>query len=124
SDVCSSDLGDLGVMDEEGYITIVDRKKDMINTGGENVSSREIEETIYQMDGVSEVAVIGIPDTYWIEAVMAVVVPKEGAHLTDEAVMSFCRERLSGFKVPKHVDFINTLPKNPSGKVLKRLLRD
>ncbi|HLR09566.1 MAG TPA: fatty acyl-CoA synthetase [Bacillota bacterium] len=116
--------GDLGVMDEEGYITIVDRKKDMINTGGENVSSREIEETIYQMDGVSEVAVIGIPDAYWIEAVMAVVVPKEGTYLTEEAVMSFCRERLSRFKVPKHVDFINTLPKNPSGKVLKRSLRD
>src|SRR5699024_3356839 len=116
--------GDLGVMDEEGYIRIVERKKDMINTGGENVASRESEEAIYKMDGVSEVAVIGSPDAYWIEAVMAVVVPKEGTYLTDEAVMSFCRERLSRFKVPKHVDFINTLPKNPSGKVLKRSLRD
>src|SRR5699024_437951 len=111
-------------MDEEGYMTIVNGKKDMIYTGGENVSSREIEETIYQMDGVSEVSVIGIPDAYWFEAVMAVVVPKEGTYLTEEAVMSFCRERLSRFKVPKHVDFINTLPKNPSGKVLKRSLRD
>src|SRR5699024_10727244 len=116
--------GDLGVMDEEGYITIVDRKKDMINTGGVNVSSREVEETIYQMDGVSEVAVVGIPDEYWMEAVTAVVVPKEGAELTEAAVMTFCKERLSKFKVPKHVDFADELPKNPSGKVLKRTLRD
>src|SRR5699024_1283016 len=116
--------GDLGVMDEEGYITMVDRKKNMINTGGENVSSREIEETIYQMDGVSEVAVIDIADSYWIAAVMAVVIPKEEAYMTEEAVMSFCRECLSRFQMQKHVDYINTLPKKPSGKVLKRSLRD
>lgn len=116
--------GDLGVMDEENYVTIVDRKKDMINTGGVNVSSREVEETIYQMDGVSEVAVVSIPDAYWIEAVTAIIVPKEGASLTSEAVEEFCRERLSKFKVPKYVDFTNHLPKNPSGKVLKRSLRD
>ncbi|MFC4559067.1 acyl-CoA synthetase [Virgibacillus kekensis] len=116
--------GDLGVMDEEGYITIVDRKKDMINTGGVNVSSREVEETIYQMDGVSEVAVISIPDAYWIEAVTAIIVPKEGATLQKEDVVEFCRERLSKFKVPKYVDFAEELPKNPSGKVLKRSLRD
>ncbi|SHG19377.1 fatty acyl-CoA synthetase [Ornithinibacillus halophilus] len=116
--------GDLGVMDEEGYITIIDRKKDMINTGGVNVSSREVEETIYQMDGVSEVAVISIPDKYWIEAVTAVIVPKEGVTLLEEEVIAFCRERLSKFKVPKYVDFTDSLPKNPSGKVLKRSLRD
>ncbi|MFB4166985.1 acyl-CoA synthetase [Virgibacillus sp. JSM 102003] len=116
--------GDLGVMDEEGYITIVDRKKDMINTGGVNVSSREVEETIYQMDGVSEVAVVSIPDPYWIEAVTAIIVPKEGASLTEDGVAEFCRERLSKFKVPKYVDFTDELPKNPSGKVLKRSLRD
>lgn len=116
--------GDLGVMDEEGYITIIDRKKDMINTGGVNVSSREVEETIYQMDGVSEVAVISIPDAYWIEAVTAIIVPKEGARLTEERVEQFCRERLSKFKIPKHVSFAEELPKNPSGKVLKRSLRD
>lgn len=116
--------GDLGVMDEEGYITIVDRKKDMINTGGVNVSSREVEETIYQMNGVSEVAVISIPDAYWIEAVTAIIVPKEGASLMEKEVVDFCRERLSKFKVPKYVDFAEVLPKNPSGKVLKRSLRD
>nr|WP_172840543.1 acyl-CoA synthetase [Virgibacillus phasianinus] len=116
--------GDLGVMDDEGYITIVDRKKDMINTGGVNVSSREVEETIYQLDGVSEVAVVSIPDAYWIEAVTAVIVQKEGANLTKEDVIKFCRSKLSTFKVPKYVDFTVTLPKNPSGKVLKRSLRD
>src|SRR5699024_5268859 len=80
-------IGDLGVMDEEGYITIIDRKKDMINTVGVNVSSREVEETVYQIDGVAEVAVIGIPDAYWIEDVTAIILPKEGAKLNKEAVM-------------------------------------
>ncbi|MFC3038768.1 fatty acyl-CoA synthetase [Virgibacillus xinjiangensis] len=116
--------GDLGMMDEEGYITIVDRKKDMINTGGVNVSSREVEETIYQLDGVSEVAVVSIPDAYWIEAVTAIVVPKKGIELTKEQVVDFCKEKLSKFKIPKYVDFTDELPKNPSGKVLKRSLRD
>src|SRR5699024_1685151 len=81
--------GDLGVMDEESYITIVDRKKDMINTGGENVSSREIEETIYEMEEVAEVAVISIPDPRWIEAVSAIIVSKEGAKVTEEEVIDF-----------------------------------
>lgn len=115
--------GDLGVMDDEGYITIVDRKKDMINTGGVNVSSREVEEVIYQLEGVSEVAVIGVPDDYWIEAVTAIIVPKPGADLTEEKVMAFCRETLSKYKVPKQVELTQELPKNPSGKVLKRSLR-
>lgn len=116
--------GDLGVMDEEGYITIIDRKKDMINTGGVNVSSREVEETIYQLEGVSEVAVISVPDQYWIEAVTAIVVLKNGVCLTKKQVIAFCRKKLSSFKVPKYVVFTETLPKNPSGKVLKRTLRD
>ncbi|WP_430787995.1 fatty acyl-CoA synthetase [Virgibacillus flavescens] len=116
--------GDLGAMDEEGYITIIDRKKDMINTGGVNVSSREVEETIYQLDGVSEVAVISIPDAYWIEAVTAVIVLKDNASVTKDDVTNFCKKKLSTFKVPKYVEFADTLPKNPSGKVLKRSLRD
>ncbi|WP_106498197.1 acyl-CoA synthetase [Lentibacillus sp. Marseille-P4043] len=116
--------GDLGVMDEDGYVTIIDRKKDMINTGGVNVSSREVEEMIYQLEGVSEVAVVGIPDAYWIEAVTAIIVPKAGANLTKETVLEFCKANLSTFKAPKYVDFAETLPKNPSGKVLKRSLRD
>ncbi|MBM7600282.1 fatty-acyl-CoA synthase [Virgibacillus halotolerans] len=116
--------GDLGVMDDEGYVTIVDRKKDMINTGGENVSSREVEEIIYQIDGVSEVAVIRIPDAYWIEAVTAIIVLKEGKSLTTDDVIDFCKAKLAKYKVPKHVEFIKDMPKNPSGKVLKRALRD
>lgn len=115
--------GDLGVMDEEGYITVVDRKKDIINTGGVSVSSREVEETIYQMKEVAEVAVIGIPDDYWIEAITAIVVLKEKESLTEKELIDFCKEKLSTFKTPKHVYFTDSLPKNPSGKVLKKDLR-
>ncbi|MDW0109447.1 fatty acyl-CoA synthetase [Sporosarcina aquimarina] len=115
--------GDLGIMDDEGYITIVDRKKDMINTGGVNVSSREVEEVIYEMEAVSEVAVISIPDSYWIEAVTAIIVTKESHLVTEQEVIDFCKTRLSSFKTPKHVYFAEELPKNPSGKVLKRSLR-
>lgn len=115
--------GDLGVMDEEGYITIVDRKKDMIKSGGENIASREVEEVIYQHPHVSEVAVIGVPHPYWIEAVTAVVVPKPGQHLEPEAIIAFCKQRLSSFKVPKYAVIAEQLPRNPSGKILKRELR-
>jgi fatty-acyl-CoA synthase len=115
--------GDLATIDDEGYITVVDRKKDMIKTGGENVSSREVEEAIYRLAGVSEVAVVGLPDPYWIEAVTAVVVAKPGAALDEAAVIAHCRERIAHFKVPKRVVFVDALPKNPSGKLLKRELR-
>jgi fatty-acyl-CoA synthase len=116
--------GDLGVMSEDGYLTVVDRKKDMIKTGGENVASREVEEAIYQMDGVAEVAVFGVAHPRWIEAVTAVVVPKPGAVLTEEAVISHTRKQLAGYKTPKRVIIADVLPKNPSGKILKRQLRD
>jgi len=116
--------GDLGTMDDEGYVTIVDRKKDMINTGGVNVSSREVEETIYEMDGIAEVAVISIPDAYWIEAIAAIIVLKDKAVLTEEKVIDFCKSQLSSFKAPKYVYFTEDLPKNPSGKILKRSLRE
>ncbi|USG63825.1 acyl-CoA synthetase [Brevibacillus ruminantium] len=115
--------GDLGIMDEEGYITVVDRKKDMIKSGGENVASREVEEVIYQHPLVSEVAVIGIPDPYWIEAVTAVVVPKAGEVLQAADILDFCKARLSSFKAPKYVVISENLPRNPSGKILKRELR-
>jgi len=116
--------GDLARRDEEGYITIVDRRKDMIKSGGENVSSREVEETIYQLTEVAEVAVIGLLDPTWIEAVTAVVVLKEHHSITTAQIVSHCAARLSPFKVPKRVFFAEHLPKNPSGKVLKRLLRE
>ncbi len=115
--------GDLGIIDDEGYITVVDRKKDMIKTGGENVASREVEEAIYSIEGVSEVAVIGTPDEKWIEAVTAIIVTKSGHTLAADFVIAECHKRLSKFKVPKHIVFAASLPKNPSGKVLKRELR-
>ncbi len=115
--------GDLGVMSADGYLSVVDRKKDMIKSGGENVASREIEEAIYQLDGVAEVAVFGIAHPRWIEAVVAAVVPRAGSGLTVAAVEEYCRANLAGFKRPKYVTLVDTLPKNPSGKVLKRDLR-
>jgi fatty-acyl-CoA synthase len=116
--------GDLATIDDEGYITVVDRKKDMIKTGGENVASREVEEAIYRLAGVSEVAVIGLPHPRWVEAVVAVVVPKAGAALDEAAVLAHCNAVLAGFKAPKRVVFAEALPKNPSGKLLKRSLRE
>ena len=115
--------GDLGMIDEEGYITVVDRKKDMIKSGGENVASREVEEMIYRLPQVSEVAVIGLPDPKWVEAVTAVIVVKAGQTLEEAAVMAHCDQHMAGFKCPKRVFFADTLPKNPSGKLLKRDLR-
>lgn len=115
--------GDLATVDADGYVTVVDRKKDMINTGGENVSSREVEETIYLLPQVSEVAVIGLPHERWIEQVTAVIVLKDGHAAEADHIMEHCREHLAHFKVPKRVEFIASLPKNPSGKILKRDLR-
>ncbi|MFL5451283.1 MAG: fatty acyl-CoA synthetase [Myxococcales bacterium] len=115
--------GDLATVDEEGYITVVDRKKDMIKSGGENVASREVEEKIYQHPAVSEVAVVGLPDPYWVEAVTAVVVVKSGNSLDEAALIQHCKSRMAPFKVPKRVVFLESLPKNPSGKLLKRELR-
>jgi fatty-acyl-CoA synthase len=115
--------GDLGVIDERGYLSVVDRKKDMIKSGGENVASREVEEAIYAMDGVAEVEVFGIRHPKWIEAVTAVVVPKSGASVTVEQVQAHARESLAPFKRPKYVVIADSLPKNPSGKILKKDLR-
>ncbi|MEN6474546.1 MAG: fatty acyl-CoA synthetase [Syntrophaceae bacterium] len=116
--------GDLGMFDADGYLYVVDRKKDMIKTGGENVASREVEEVLYQYPGIEEVAVIGLPDPKWIEIVAAVVVPKQGALITDKDLIAFCKERLAGFKCPKRIVVVDKLPKNPSGKILKRKLKE
>jgi fatty-acyl-CoA synthase len=116
--------GDLARVDSEGYIYIVDRKKDVIKTGGENVSSREVEEAIYRLPGVAEVAVVAVPDPVWIEAVTAVVVVKQGATLTENEVITHCRASMAGFKTPKRVLFRDHLPKSAAGKLLKRELRD
>ncbi len=116
--------GDLGTIDDEGFISVVDRKKDMIKTGGENVASREVEETIYRMPQVSEVAVIGVAHPHWVEAVVAVVVLKAGHAAAEDDVLAHCVGQLASFKTPKKVVFVASLPKNPSGKLLKRELRD
>ncbi len=115
--------GDLGILDSDGYLTVVDRKKDMIKTGGENVASREVEEAIYQHPAVAEVAVFGLPHPRWIEAVTAAVVVREGQAVTEVELIAHCRERLGSFKVPKHLVLVDALPKNASGKLLKRELR-
>lgn len=116
--------GDLGYVDEDGCLFVVDRKKDMIKSGGENVASREVEEAIYALDGVAEVAVFGVPHPKWVEAVAAVVVPKAGVELTPEQVVDHARSVLAHFKAPKYVEIAEALPKNPSGKILKRQLRE
>jgi fatty-acyl-CoA synthase len=115
--------GDLGILDDEGYLYVVDRKKDMIKTGGENVASREVEEALYQLDGIAEVAVFGISHPHWIEAVTAVVVPKAGVTLSADEVHAHAKQHLAGYKRPKYLAFAEALPKNPSGKILKRELR-
>jgi long-chain acyl-CoA synthetase len=115
--------GDMGYYDEKGYIFIVDRKNDMIITGGENVYPREVEEILYKHPAVREAAVIGIPDPHWVEKVHAVVALKEGAACTANELIEFCREKVAKYKAPKSIDFIDSLPKNPAGKILKRELR-
>ena len=116
--------GDMGYYDDEGYIYIVDRKKDMIVSGGENIYPREIEEILYRHPMVLEVAVIGIPDPYWVEKVHAVVVTKKGTSTTAEELIAFCKKHIASYKAPKSVEFVDSLPKNPAGKILKRELRE
>jgi len=115
--------GDLGVLTEDGYLSVVDRKKDIIKTGGENVSSREVEEVVYQLDTVAEVAVFGVTHPRWIEAVVAAVVPRPGAEISKDTILAHCQAHLAAYKCPKYIIVTNTLPKNPSGKILKRDLR-
>jgi acyl-CoA synthetase (AMP-forming)/AMP-acid ligase II len=117
--------GDAGYMDDEGFIFIVDRLKDMIISGGENVYSAEVEHAISLIPGIVEVAVIGIPDDKWGESVHAAIVPSAGANLTAEAVIAHCRTLIAGYKCPRSVEFRDTpLPLTGAGKVLKRELRE
>ncbi|NHM31969.1 acyl-CoA synthetase [Neobacillus terrae] len=115
--------GDLATIDEEGYMTLVDRKKDMIISGGENVYSAEVEVVLYEHPAILEAAIIGVPDEVWGEAVSAVIVLKEGAEVEEQELRSFCRQRLAGYKVPRHIFFEKELPRNASGKILKYQLR-
>jgi long-chain acyl-CoA synthetase len=115
--------GDAGYVDAEGYLFLTDRIKDMIVTGAENVYPIEVEEVLAAHPGIADVAVIGVPDERWGETVKAVVVPALGAVLTEDEVIAYARERLAGFKRPRSVDFVDALPRNPSGKILKKDLR-
>jgi long-chain acyl-CoA synthetase len=116
--------GDLGFMDAAGYLFLVDRAKDMIISGGENVYSTEVEEVLYQHPAVLEAAVFGVPDAKWGEAVHAIVVPRSGQAVAPAALIAFCRERVAAYKVPKEIDLRDEpLPKSGPGKVLKRELR-
>lgn len=115
--------GDVGYVDEAGYLYVVDRIKDVINTGGVVVASREVEEGLFQHPAVSEVAVIGLPDEKWIEAITAVVVLKEGETASEEALIAHAKDVMAPYKVPKRVLFVDALPKSTAGKILKRHLR-
>jgi fatty-acyl-CoA synthase len=115
--------GDVGYLDEDGFLYLTDRKKDMIISGGENIASSEVERVIYELPQVREVAVIGMPDPRWGEKPVAVVVVADGTALALPDLTEHCRTRLAGFKVPKQLVIRDSLPRNPSGKVLKRVLR-
>jgi fatty-acyl-CoA synthase len=116
--------GDIGKHDEEGYFYVLDRKKDMVITGGENVYPAEVEAVLYKMPGIAEVGVIGLPDEKWGESVVAVVVAAPGMRLTAEQVIAFTDGRLARYKMPRRVEFLDALPRNPQGKLLKRVLRE
>jgi long-chain acyl-CoA synthetase len=116
--------GDVGFMDEDGYVTIVDRKKDMIIASGFNIYPKEIDELLMTHPKVLEVCTIGIPDAYRGETVKTYIVPRPGQTLTEEEIKNFCKEALAAYKVPKRVEFIDALPKSAVGKILRRELRD
>ena len=115
--------GDAGYFDEEGLLYIYDRVKDMIVTGAENVYPAEVENALFGHPAIADAAVIGVPDPRWGEAVKAIVVLKQGVEATAEEIIAYARQRIAGFKLPKSIDFVSVLPRNPTGKVLRRELR-
>lgn len=116
--------GDAGYLDEKGYLFIHDRVKDMIVSGGENIYPAEVESVLFGQPDVADVAVIGVPDQKWGEAVKAIIVRRGGSIVDGETIIAYARERLAGYKLPKSVDFVDVLPRNPTGKLLKRELRE
>jgi acyl-CoA synthetase (AMP-forming)/AMP-acid ligase II len=116
--------GDVGTMDAEGFVTIRDRMKDMLISGGENIYPAEVENMLLGHPALADAAVIGLPSPKWGEVPLAVVVPKKGASLTDAELLAWCKGRLAGFKLPKAAVIVAEIPRNPSGKILKRILRD
>src|SRR5690606_1517581 len=116
--------GDLGYMTEDGYLYLVDRKKDMIITGGENVYSSEVELALCTHPTVSDAVAIGVPDPHWCEAVLAMVVLRAGMTSSEDELRAHCRKQIAGYKVPKRVEFYEVFPRLPSGKIAKAQLRD
>jgi long-chain acyl-CoA synthetase len=116
--------GDLGYWDEYGYIYMADRKKDMIISGGENIYPREVEDVIREIKGVIDVAVIGVPDEKWGEAVTAIVMKEPACNVSGEDIIQHCAKNIASYKKPKMVEFVGDLPRNPTGKVLKKVLRE
>jgi fatty-acyl-CoA synthase len=115
--------GDLVVVDEDGYISVVDRKKDMVISGGENIYPKEIEEVLYTHPDIFEAAVIGIPDPKWGEIVKAFIGTRNGRSLTEQEVIDYCSDRIASYKKPRYVHFVEELPRNAAGKILKTELR-
>jgi acyl-CoA synthetase (AMP-forming)/AMP-acid ligase II len=115
--------GDLAYQDEKGYLYICDRKKEMIISGGFNVYPLEVEQVVQSHDAVQDCAVVGVPDEKWGEAIKAVVELKQGRSVSADELIAFCRQRLGGVKTPKSVDFIESLPRSPVGKVMRREVR-
>lgn len=115
--------GDLGAMDEDGYLTIIDRKKDVVKSGAEAVISRMVESVIYLDNRVEEVAVVGVPHPDGTEVPIAVVVPAKGCNMHEDEIIGLCRKHLAPFQVPRKIIFVHTLPKTPTGKLLKRQMR-
>jgi len=116
--------GDGGSIDDEGYLSISDRKKDVIITGGENVSSIEVEDCLYSLPGIAECAVIGVPDDKWGETIKAIVVPAPGVEVDEAAVIAHCKQKMAGYKAPTSVDFVDAIPRTATGKVQKFKLRE
>jgi acyl-CoA synthetase (AMP-forming)/AMP-acid ligase II len=116
--------GDLGRLDADGYLYFVDRKKDLIKTGGENVYPQEVEAVLNQHPAIADLTVIGLPDPTWGQAVTAVIVPKVGSAVSLEDVKAFCQGKIAGYKIPKAIEFVDKIPRNETGKVIKRELRD
>jgi acyl-CoA synthetase (AMP-forming)/AMP-acid ligase II len=116
--------GDAGYLDGEGYLYLKDRIKDMVVSGGENIYPVEVENALAKHDAVADVAVIGVPDNQYGEALLAFVVTKPGTSLDIETMIAFCRDKIAGYKIPRQLQVVKELPRNPSGKILKKILRE
>ena len=116
--------GDVGQVDGDGYLFLLDRLKDTIISGGENIYPAEVEDVLHSHPGVAEVAIIGVPDERWGETPLAVVVRNAGSNVSEADLIAFARTRLAGYKCPSRVEFTDALPRNPTGKVLRRALRE